>query len=227
MPAQTTRRQARLPIFGRSPARERGQTLVEFALAFPLFFLLLLFIIEFALLFNATLGVNFATRNSSLMAAEAGSNPWADCAILQQVEKDVTAPLSTALIKTVTIFKTDRAGKEMSSKVQMAYDRNNSMTCAGPSGTITVPYSLSATTPNNTYPATTAARCDVLAGCLVGTAYVPLDSIGVKILYSYRYHTPIGGLLRNMFGSCASLPNCTGGVVDITWANVMRMEPIL
>ena len=73
--------------------RQRGQTLAEFALAFPLFLLVLLFIIEFALVFNATMAVNYATRNSSLMAAEAGSNVWADCVILQQIDKDTSAPL--------------------------------------------------------------------------------------------------------------------------------------
>jgi Flp pilus assembly protein TadG len=210
--------------------KSRGQSLVEFALVFPLFLLVLLFVIEFALVFNATLEVNFATRNASLLAAEAGSNPWADCVILQQVEKDMGAPLDQSLIKTVWIYKTDRGGKELSPQIQMAYDRKNSMSCIGPDGnTITVPYSLSATTPNNTYPATTASRCDQLAGCLTGSpaTYVALDSIGVKILYSYHYHTPIGGLLRNMFGSCGALPNCSSGAFDITWSNVMRMEPIL
>jgi Flp pilus assembly protein TadG len=226
---QTASRLRRLPIIGRRRGRGRGQTLVEFALAFPLFFLILLFIIEFALVFNATMAVNFATRNASLMASEAGSNTWADCVILQQVEKDMGPPLDRALIKTVWIFKTDRAGKELTPKVQMAYDRTGSKTCVGPGGSITVPYSASATTPNNTYPATSGTRCDQLAGCLVGSpaAYVPLDSVGVKILYSYRYKTPIGGLLRNMFGSCTGLPNCSTGAFDITWSNVMRMEPIL
>jgi hypothetical protein len=217
---------------GRGAARRKssGQTLAEFALVFPLFFLILLFVIEFALVFNATLAVNFATRNASLVAAEAGSNDWADCVVLQQVEQDMGPPLDRSLIRTVWIFKTDRSGTELSPQIQMAYDRTGSMNCTDPDGSpITLPYSPSATTPNNTYPADTADRCDQLAGCLVGSpaAYVPLDSIGVKILYNYRYHTPIGGLLRNMFGSCTALPNCSTGAFDITWSNVMRMEPIL
>jgi hypothetical protein len=215
------------PFTSRKP---RGQALAEFALVFPLFFLILLFVIEFALVFHATLAVNFATRNASLLAAEAGSNTWADCVILQQVEKDMGPPLDRTLIRTVWIFKADRSGSELSPKIQMAYDRTGTMACTGPDGNpISVPYSPSATTPNNSYPADTADRCDQLAGCLVGSpaAYAPLDSIGVKILYSYRYHTPIGGLLRNMFGNCAALPNCSTGAFDITWSNVMRMEPIL
>ncbi len=231
-PRLVARSLARIGTASRSGVnrQSRGQTLAEFALVFPLFFLILLFIIEFALLFHATLAVNFATRNASLLAAESGSNAWADCAILQEVEKDMGPPLDRALIRTVWIFKTDRSGSELSPKVQMAYDRTGSTDCTGPDGNpITVPYSLSATTPNDTYPAGTATRCDQLAGCLVGSpaAYVPLNSIGVKILYSYRYVTPIGGLLRNMFGNCNALPNCTTGAFDITWSNVMRMEPIL
>ncbi len=217
-------------LTSRANGRTGGQALVEFALVFPLFLLIFLFVVEFGLLFNATLAVNFATRNASLLAAEAGSNAWADCVILQQVEKDMGPPLDRSRIKTVWIFKTDRSGSELSPKVQMAYDRTGSTGCVGPDGTtITVPYSLSATTPNNTYPAGSATRCDQLAGCLIGSpaSYVPLDSIGVKILYSYQYHTPIGGLLRNMFGSCGALPNCSGGAFDVTWSNVMRMEPIL
>jgi hypothetical protein len=47
-----------------------GQTLVEFALVFPLFITLMLFIIEFAFVFSALLGVNYASRNGALIAAE-------------------------------------------------------------------------------------------------------------------------------------------------------------
>lgn len=211
---------------------DAGQSLVEFALVFPLFFLLLLFVIEFGLLFAATLNVNFATRNASLIAAEAGNQPWADCVILQQVEKDMGPPLNRAQIQRVWIFKTDRAGDELSPKVQMAYDRGGALSCTGPNGvTITVPYQLSSTeSPNNTYPAdpmAVSSRCDQLAGCSVGSGNVPLDSIGVKIMYRYSYVTPIGGLLTAIFGGCTGLPSCSAGQIDLTWSNVMRMEPIL
>ena len=50
-----------------------GQTLVEFALVFPMFFILFLGVIEFAFSFNAILAVNFASRNAALAAAEAGA----------------------------------------------------------------------------------------------------------------------------------------------------------
>ena len=44
------------------PTGPHGQSLVEFALVFPIFFILLLGIIEFAFVFNAMLAVNFASR---------------------------------------------------------------------------------------------------------------------------------------------------------------------
>ena len=63
---------------------ERGQTLVEFALVFPIFFVLLMGMIEFGLVFNALLSINFASRDGSLIAAEAGNAVGSDCVILEQ-----------------------------------------------------------------------------------------------------------------------------------------------
>jgi len=45
----------------RRPER-RGQAMVEFGLVLPIFILLIIGIIEFALAFNANLAVNFASR---------------------------------------------------------------------------------------------------------------------------------------------------------------------
>jgi Flp pilus assembly protein TadG len=87
-----------------------GQTLVEFALVFPLFITLMLFIIEFAFVFSALLGVNYASRNAALSAAEAGNDILADCVILAEVEKSIGAPGNPASIQTVTIYRTDQSG---------------------------------------------------------------------------------------------------------------------
>ncbi len=61
---------------------DRGQSLVEFALVFPIFFTLLLGLIEFAFVFNAILAMNYAARDAALSAAEAGDRSGADCIIL-------------------------------------------------------------------------------------------------------------------------------------------------
>ena len=198
--------------------RGRGQTLVEFALILPIFVVLLMGVIEFAFMFNATLAINFASRNASLMAAEAGSQSTADCAILAQIERDVGAPADDRNIQSVTIYKADRAGKVVVAN-QTVYSRMGTMPCAGftPSA---MPYTLGA----NGYPMgepTSATswlgRCDVLTGC---SATIPMDSIGVKIVYRYYFLTP----LRNLV---SFLPGASSGYVDFSWSNVMRMEPIL
>ena len=72
--------------------RSEGQSLVEFALVFPIFFTLFLGIVEFAFAFNALLSVNFASRNAALAAAEAGNAAGADCVILSGIESDMTRP---------------------------------------------------------------------------------------------------------------------------------------
>ena len=83
----------------RSRSTSQGQAIVEFALIFPLFLTFLLGLIEFAFIFNGTLAVQFAAQNSALIAAEIGDTPGsagnlsvADCAILQEVERDLTPP---------------------------------------------------------------------------------------------------------------------------------------
>ena len=70
----------------------------------------MLFIIEFAFVFSALLGVNYASRNAALIAAEAGNDQLADCVILQQVEDSIGAPGNKANVTTVTIYRTDQSG---------------------------------------------------------------------------------------------------------------------
>ena len=195
--------------------RTSGQTLVEFALVFPLFITLLLGVIEFAFMFNATLAINLATRNASLIAAESGSNTLADCAILARIEHDITAPLNVSQIQAVTIYKADRAGNPISPAVQNVYSRSGSTSCVGYTPS-TVPYTLGAAT----YPmgeAPIGGRCDILAGC---STTIPMDSIGVRITYRYILKTPLSNLV-------SFLPGANAGYVDFTWSNVMRMEPTL
>jgi Flp pilus assembly protein TadG len=198
---------------------DRGQGLVEFALVFPLFIVLLFGLIEFAFMFAATLSVNQATRNASLIAAEAGNNALADCTVLQRIENDIAAPEADAQIQSVTIFKADRAGNPVAG-IADTYTRDGTITvnCAFNAGTVTFPYKKTA----STYLPT--SRCNAIRGCLISgsspAAYASLDTIGVTIVYRYPYHTQLRNLLP-------FLPGAGVGYVDFTWSNVMRMEPVL
>ena len=188
-------------------ARGAGQTLVEFALVFPLFMMLMLFIIEFAFVFSALLGVNFASRNAALAAAEAGDDDLADCIILREVEDSIGAPGNKESITTVTIYRSDQSGSAR--LATLTYTRGGTTTCTKGTTTLSVPYSP----PTGTY--TNLKRCNVLNGCIIDGVARKIDTIGVEITYQHSWVTPI----RN-FG-------LTGTGFTLTQSNAMRMEPIL
>src|SRR5450755_1354566 len=84
-----------------------GQALVEFAFVFPLFMVLLVAVIEYGFLMNANLASSYATRDASLIGAEAGQDNGADCAILKKIEDDINGPSDPANITTVKIYQAD------------------------------------------------------------------------------------------------------------------------
>ncbi len=140
----------------RRPPRSRssGQTLVEFALVFPLFLLLLFAVIEFAFVFSAMLGISYATRDAALIAAEAGNQTGADCVILQTVEKAVTAPADDNRIQSVVIYRADQNGVEMSRRLEHLDPRR---VVHRADGSCTVPYTRTTTGYPEGLPPTTAA----------------------------------------------------------------------
>jgi hypothetical protein len=213
---------------GRSRSATAGQSLVEFALVFPIFLTLLLSTIEFAFAFNAILAVQFATQNSALIAAEIGDTPGppgslaiADCAILQEIERDVTAPAAASSIGTVEIIWADAAGVSRGSgtTTTTTYTRSGSSTCTYPDGTSgTVPYGTPS--PNNYPPAARCnfltpvpARCPATAG--ISHTLGP-DFITVRITYSHRLKTPMSQFIPS-----------TGGAITFSRSSTVRMEPIL
>ena len=105
-PASSTRRSA-----GRD--RRAGQSLVEFALVFPIFVTMLMGIIEFAFVFNALLGVNFASRDAALAGAEAGDTLGADCVILRAVDDAVGPPTSDERIVSIAIYRASPNGTQL------------------------------------------------------------------------------------------------------------------
>lgn len=207
------------PIRGRLRSRpEGGQSLVEFALVFPLFLILLLAVLEFGFAFNALLSVNYASRDAALTAAEAGNTSNGDCHVLRTIERDVAAPTDRSQINAVEISWTDSNG---TIKVVGGAPKTNRWTRSGSTTctitgipTFTVPYTLA--TAN--YPS--AERCSNLLGCPLLTGHSPsVDTIAVRITYTHPLKTP----LRNFIGTLGA----TGGAYVITQSNAMRMEPVL
>ena len=191
----------------------RAQALVEFALVIPLFLILMTAVIEFAFLFNALLSSTLASRDASLIAAEAGDTPGGDCVILRAVEADITAPADTNQIQSVSIsWANTTTGQPIAGAVN-TYTRTGSTTCSVDGKSITVPYTLSGSGGYDS-----ADRCNVLAGCGLDSAsrnHPGVDTIGVQVTYAYPWHTP----LKSLMGSTLNW--------IFTPSNAMRMEPVL
>lgn len=195
---------------------QRGQSLVEMALLLPLLLILFMGIIEFALAFNATLGINRASQDAALVASEAGNAPGADCLILNSIEGDVTAPNDKRKILEVQIQRTSPSAGSVYS--YSAYSRSGSTTCTLSDGTtVTIPYSLTA----SGYPI--SQRCNVLSGCPGMTpARTSVDNIAVQIKYQYTWQTPLSGLLDIIDGHGPK-----GTTYTFAKRNAFRMEPQL
>jgi len=114
----------------------------------------------------------------------------------------------------VTIYQADRAGNPTGKA--NTYTRKGSMTCTGftPSS---LPYTLGH---EHLSDGARLRRADAATSSLGCSPTIPMDSIGVKIIYRYAFHTP----LSNLSASC---PARAKGTWNSSWSNVMRMEPIL
>jgi Flp pilus assembly protein TadG len=200
----------------RARGGEDGQTLVEFALVFPMILILLMAMIEFSLAFNAVLGVDRASENGVLVASEAGNSLGADCLVLQEVDTKLTAPNSDASIHDVQIQRTNPSGVTV-----LAFNlwtRGGSTTCTFSDGTsFTVPYTATSTG----YP--DSQRCNVIAGCsAMSPARSTVDTIGVQVRYTYTWKTPLASLLTMIGGDGSG-----GAGWTFNKRNVMRIEPVL
>ncbi len=200
----------------RHRTRSRGQALVEFALILPILFVLIMGLLEFAVAFSATLGINRASQNAAHMASLAGNLQGADCLILQQVEQDVGTPNNKDRIQLVEIQRSALAGNVV--YAQNAWVRSGATTCELNDGSsVSVPY----TRTENGYPVN--QRCNVLSGCpTYSPARSTVDNVGVMIRYRYDWITPLGTLLPFVGGDADTSRGWT-----FQKRNVFRMEPNL
>jgi hypothetical protein len=152
---------------------QTGQSVVEFALVFPLFMFLLMATVEFGFLYNNILTIQFASRQGVSAAAQVGGEDGADCAILKAVEGALSTPIDKARVTAVEIFQSNAAGDPVPGRINR-YVRTGPLDCPG---IATQPYALVGT---EGYPQ--AARKDTLAE--------GLEVVGVRIEYEYRAITP-------------------------------------
>ena len=82
---------------------DRGAALVEGALVAPLFFLLILILLEFGLVFRQYLTLTSAVRSTARTASTGGNDGNADYLALQQLKSSVVA-IQTSEIKFIVIY---------------------------------------------------------------------------------------------------------------------------
>lgn len=195
---------------------QRGQSLVELSMILPVFFLLLLGMLEFGFAFDHLLTISYASREGARVGAAlangggtlgcgTGQSPNAanvDPQIIAAVERVLTSPgslVSLSNVSQVRIYLATSAGAETAGSV-------NTWTYSPGAG-----------------PIIDGDPLDFVAGTTQWNACsrsstLPAQSIGVAISYRYPFTTPLGGVLRLVGGASA-----TG--LDITDRTVMALNP--
>ena len=187
---------------------ERGQSLVEMAMVVPVFLMILLGMVELGFALDHDLTLNYASREGARMgAALANGTTSVPCAnvdlfVISSVERVLTSdgsPVAGHLadISSIKIFKADASGNPTSSV----------NTWVPGNGPVVDGRALHFSLTTSSWSA-----------CTRTNATVNPDSIGIVITYTYKFVTPLGGILRFVGGSGAS-------TLAMTDRTVMALNP--
>ena len=217
---------SRLTVFAayRRGCRERGQSLVEFAVLVPVFMLILIGMLEFGLMFNHDLTLQYASREGarvgSALGCGANSNiPTCDYALpnctpvpspgCDEVDKYIVAavqrvleasgsPINMSQIGTIVIFRATSTGGVVGSNTDTwTYSKGNGPTVSGQALDFVRQGS------NGWADSSRVTSSTETTNCGSGLSTCP-DSIGIKITYQYLYVTPLAAVMRFFGGPAAS-----------------------
>ena len=187
-------------------SRTRGQSLVEFAMAVPLFLLLLLGMVEFGFIFTHHIGLEYASREGARMGAALASGTSqvactdVDNNVIAALQRVVTSPgsqIKVSNISQVQIYRSDSSGNPIGTQI------NTWVPGTGPT-VDGVPLQFTNTAVG-------------WSACPVGNRNngANPDSIGVRLTYTYDFVTPLGNFVA-AFGS---------GHLTMTDKTVMALNP--
>ncbi len=180
---------------------ERGQSMVEFILIVPLAAMLLMIMLEFGLAFNHRLTVGYASREGARIGAALAHGGALDCgtpdpggvdqqviAAVQRILKSPGSPIVMSDVSSIRIYKSDAAGNQIGSLVNVW----NQTLGTGPDldpgpGVDRLDFSQVSVG----WPA-----CGRKNGFTAGN---DPDSIGVRVVYTYRLTTPLRAVV-DLFG---------------------------
>jgi TadE-like protein len=206
---------ARLGRRGRAHGAEgeRGQGLVEFAMLVPVFLLILLGLLEFGFVFDQQMTLAYGTREGARSGAAfgAGNAATMPCA---EVDKNIIAAVERVL-------------KGPGSRLTLAPSTRIQIYRATSSGGISGGAVNTWTYTPGTGPSVDGQALDFSASSVAwnacgrkpdGTVGSPPDSIGVSIVYTYRFVTPLSAVV-GFFG-----PNGPSSL-QISDKTVMALNP--
>jgi hypothetical protein len=201
--------------------RERGQSLVEFAVLLPVFLLLLIGMLEFGFVFDHNISLSYASREGARVGAAlangggalgcgTGQSPNAatvDPQVIAAVQRVLTSPGSPvvlARVQEIRIFRADSAGQQVGGQV-------NVWRYSPAGGPVVDGRPLDFRVVSVDWPAC-ARRNDHRP-----EAGAP-HSIGVGLVYRYDLVTGLGAVMRLAGGSFA-------GSLMLSDATIMALNP--
>jgi Flp pilus assembly protein TadG len=185
---------------GSGRRRERGASLVEAALVFPILILIIMGTLEIGLAFKDYLTVSYISREGARLGALAGDDPDADCTILRGIGGLATSR-DLARIDQIQIFKADvNTGAQGLTNVATYVDGADPTICNVPS------------TPMDGWTINPIAWTPTSRQTTVGDDPLddPLDIIGVRVLLTRSWVTNFGPFR---------------GTAQIDESTLTRMEP--
>jgi hypothetical protein len=201
----------------------RGQALVELTLVVPIFMLILFGMIEFGFVFSHDLTIEYATREGAragaaldngggVLGCGSGQSPnWTtvDPLVIAAVERVLQSPGSLVVVANVSKIIIYKANPTTGANDQGLQDVWTYSPGAGP-----VPQGAS--TPldfvDSSYP-----NGDAWRGCSRNDASPNIDSIGVSVVYTYKFQTPLASILGFFGGGSPTL--------TINDKTVMQLNP--
>jgi hypothetical protein len=202
----------------------RGQSLVELTLVVPVFLLILFGMIEFGFVFSHDLTLEYATREGARAGAAldngggtlgcgTGQSPnWTtvDPLVIAAVERVLQSPGSLVVISQVSQIVIYKANPTTGANDQGHQDVWTYSPGAGPipQGSTNHLNFVDASYPNS----------DGWQDCSRSNASPNIDSIGVSLVYTYKFQTPLAGVL-SFFGGGG------GPTLTINDKTVMQLNP--
>ena len=199
----------------RGGGRQRGQALVEFSILLPVFMIVTTGLLEFGLVFNNHLTLEYATREGARTGAALadGKGDQATCdtidaqivAAVQRVLDAPGSPIDLSSVSNISIWRATASGQPDGSVGIFVW------TYTGPNSGPSVDGKALSYSPPNPLPLTWQP-CSRNAG-----GSTP-DSIGVSLAYTYHMATPLAALLAMVGG-----PGAT--TLPMTDQTVMALNP--